>query len=201
MGKRRNNYDDEFNNVDELLKESDPLDLDNADDELDIPRLDLNMEQVEEETSDQAKYIVERLSGYYFSEKYVNEHPYITCKISTEMQNLRRLLKMLTINEKAQDSIIMGISLNMAKSTLYQSLTSLQNSTLSIQKQLDDVVSNLEDIFKRMQEECDKTFAEKEKENDGTGKLIIKGSKEFIKEMTDRLEKRKMATANTSLPA
>lgn len=201
MGKRRNNYDDEFNNVDELLKESDQLDLDNADDELDIPRLDLNMEQVEEETSDQAKYIVERLSGYYFSEKYVNEHPYITCKISTEMQNLRRLLKMLTINEKAQDSIIMGISLNMAKSTLYQSLTSLQNSTLSIQKQLDDVVSNLEDIFKRMQEECDKTFAEKEKENDGTGKLIIKGSKEFIKEMTDRLEKRKMATINTALPA
>lgn len=201
MGKRRNNYDDEFNNVDELLKESDPLDLDNADDELDIPRLDLNMEQVEEETSDQAKYIVERLSGYYFSEKYVNEHPYITCKISTEMQNLRRLLKMLTINEKAQDSIIMGISLNMAKSTLYQSLTSLQNSTLSIQKQLDDVVSNLEDIFKRMQEECDKTFAEKEKENDGTGKLIIKGSKEFIKEMTDRLEKRKMAAVNTALPA
>lgn len=201
MGKRRNNYDDEFNNVDELLKESDPLDLDNTDDELDIPRLDLNMEQVEEETSDQAKYIVERLSGYYFSEKYVNEHPYITCKISTEMQNLRRLLKMLTINEKAQDSIIMGISLNMAKSTLYQSLTSLQNSTLSIQKQLDDVVSNLEDIFKRMQEECDKTFAEKEKENDGTGKLIIKGSKEFIKEMTDRLEKRKMAAVNTALPA
>lgn len=201
MGKRRNNYDDEFNNVNELLKESDPLDLDNADDELDIPRLDLNMEQVEEETSDQAKYIVERLSGYYFSEKYVNEHPYITCKISTEMQNLRRLLKMLTINEKAQDSIIMGISLNMAKSTLYQSLTSLQNSTLSIQKQLDDVVSNLEDIFKRMQEECDKTFAEKEKENDGTGKLIIKGSKEFIKEMTDRLEKRKMAAVNTTLPA
>lgn len=200
MGKRRNNYDDEFNNVDELLKESDPLDLDNTDDELDIPRLDLNMEEVEEETSDQAKYIVERLSGYYFSEKYVNEHPYITCKISTEMQNLRRLLKMLTINEKAQDSIIMGISLNMAKSTLYQSLTSLQNSTLSIQKQLDDVVTNLEDIFKRMQEECDKTFAEKEKENDGTGKLVIKGSKEFIKEMTDRLEKRKMAAASTALP-
>lgn len=192
MGKRYNGkYEDGSNDVDELLKDSDPLSLDDTDEELELPRIDLNMEQVEEETSDQAKYIVERLSGYYFSEKYVEEHPYITCKISTEMQNLRRLLKMLTINEKAQDSIIMGIALNMAKSTLYQSLTSLQNSTLAIQKQLDDVVSKLEDIFRRMQEECDKSFAEKDKENDGTGKLVIKGSRDFIREMTERLEKRK----------
>ena len=105
---------------------------------------------------------------------------------------------MLTINEKAQDSIIMAIALSMSKSTLYQSLTSLQNSTLSIQKQLDDVVTKLEDIFRMMQEECQKSFEEKDKEDDGNGKMVIKGSREFIEEMTARLNQRKYATTTSN---
>lgn len=182
---------DGINNIDELMKDSDPLTLDNVDDELEMPKLDLDLNQVETETANQAKNIVERLSGYYFDPKYIEKHPYITCKIQTEIQNIRRLLKMLTINEKAQDSIIMGIALSMTKATLYQSLTSLQNSTLSIQKQLDDVVCKLEDIFRLMQEECEKTFEEKDKETASDGTVMVKGSKEFIEEMTAILNNRK----------
>lgn len=192
--KSYNKNEDDINDVDKLLNESDPVLTDDPEEELDMPKLDLDLEKVESESSSQAKFIVERLSGYYFDAKYVDEHPYIVCKIQTEMQSIRRLLKMLTINEKAQDSIIMAIALSMSKSTLYQSLTSLQNSTLSIQKQLDDVVTKLEDIFRLMQEECQKTFEEKDKEDDGNGKMVIKGSREFIEEMTARLNQRKYTT-------
>ena len=174
-----------------MLNESDPVLTDDPDEELEMPKLDLDMQKVEEESAFQAKTIVERLSNFYFDKKYLDEHPYIPNKIYTEMQNVRRLLKMLTINEKAQDSIIMAIALSMSKSTLYQSLTSLQNSTLSIQKQLDEVVSRLEDIFRVMQEECEKSFEEKDKEEDGSGRIVIKGSREFIEEMTARMYNRK----------
>lgn len=192
MSRKYKDIDEEgINNIDELMKDSDPLSLDSADDELEMPKLDLDLNQVETDTANQAKNIVERLSGYYFDPKYIEKHPYITCKIQTEIQNIRRLLKMLTINEKAQDSIIMGIALSMTKSTLYQSLTSLQNSTLSIQKQLDDVVCKLEDIFRLMQEECEKTFEEKDKETASDGTIMVKGSKEFIEEMTAILNNRK----------
>lgn len=177
--------------IDDLLNESDPVTVDDTDEELEMPKLDLDMHKVEEESAFQAKTIVERLSNFYFDKKYLDEHPYIPNKIYTEMQNVRRLLKMLTINEKAQDSIIMAIALSMSKSTLYQSLTSLQNSTLSIQKQLDEVVSRLEDIFRVMQEECEKSFEEKDKEEDGSGRIVIKGSREFIEEMTARMYNRK----------
>lgn len=177
--------------IDDLLNESDPVTVDDTDEELEMPKLDLDMQKVEEESAFQAKTIVERLSNFYFDKKYLDEHPYIPNKIYTEMQNVRRLLKMLTINEKAQDSIIMAIALSMSKSTLYQSLTSLQNSTLSIQKQLDEVVSRLEDIFRVMQEECEKSFEEKDKEEDGSGRIVIKGSREFIEEMTARMYNRK----------
>lgn len=181
----------EWNDIDAMLNESDPVLTDDPDEELEMPKLDLDMQKVEEESAFQAKTIVERLSNFYFDKKYLDEHPYIPNKIYTEMQNVRRLLKMLTINEKAQDSIIMAIALSMSKSTLYQSLTSLQNSTLSIQKQLDEVVSRLEDIFRVMQEECEKSFEEKDKEEDGSGRIVIKGSREFIEEMTARMYNRK----------
>lgn len=181
----------EWNDIDAMLNESDPVTVDDAEEELEMPKLDLDMQKVEEESAFQAKTIVERLSNFYFDKKYLDEHPYIPNKIYTEMQNVRRLLKMLTINEKAQDSIIMAIALSMSKSTLYQSLTSLQNSTLSIQKQLDEVVSRLEDIFRVMQEECEKSFEEKDKEEDSSGRIVIKGSREFIEEMTARMYNRK----------
>lgn len=177
--------------LDELFLESDPVTVDDTEDELDMPGIDLNLEQVDSDATVQAKAITERLSGYYFDQKYIDEHPYIPNKIMTETQNIRRLLKMLTINEKAQDSIISAIALSMSKSTLYQSLTSLQNSTLAIQKQLDELVTKLEDIFRVMQEECQKSFEEKDKEDDGSGKFVVKGSREFIEEMTARMNNRK----------
>lgn len=177
--------------LDELFLESDPVTVDDAEDELDMPGIDLNLEQVDSDATIQARAITERLSGYYFDQKYIDEHPYIPNKIMTETQNIRRLLKMLTINEKAQDSIISAIALSMSKSTLYQSLTSLQNSTLAIQKQLDELVTKLEDIFRVMQEECQKSFEEKDKEDDGSGKFVVKGSREFIEEMTARMNNRK----------
>lgn len=177
--------------LDELFLESDPVTVDDTEEELDMPGIDLNLEQVDSDATIQARAITERLSGYYFDQKYIDEHPYIPNKIMTETQNIRRLLKMLTINEKAQDSIISAIALSMSKSTLYQSLTSLQNSTLAIQKQLDELVTKLEDIFRVMQEECQKSFEEKDKEDDGSGKFVVKGSREFIEEMTARMNNRK----------
>ena len=187
-----------INDLDSMLNESDPVLTDDIEEELEMPKLDLDLQVVEEDTLNKAKNIVEKLSGYYFDEIYIKNHPYIPCKIETEMQSIRRLLKMLTINEKAQDSIIMAIALSMSKSTLYQSLTSLQNSTLSIQKQLDDVVTKLEDIFRMMQEECQKSFEKKDKEDDGNGKMVIKGSREFIEEMTARLNQRKYTTTTAN---
>ncbi len=178
--------------LDDLFLQSDPVTVDDVDEELDMPGLDLNLEQVDSEASQQAKDITARLSGYYFDQKYINEHPYIPNKIMVETQNIKRLLKMLSINEKAQDSIISAIALSMTKATLYQSLTSLQNSTLSIQRQLEEVVTKLEDIFRLMQEECQKSFEEKDKEDGEDGVRIVKGSREFIEEMTARMNNRKV---------
>lgn len=155
-------------------------------DELEEPTLAINMEEVNENATDEAKEITERLSGYYFDQKYINTHPYIPIKIKCEMNNIRRLIKMLEINEHAQDALIKNISYNAGKGALYSALTSLQNSTLSIQSQLNTLTEKLEDIFKKMQDECEKTWSDKEKEERDDGTVTVRGSREFIEMLTKR---------------
>ena len=135
----------------------------------------------------EATEITERLSNYYFDERYIQEHPYITNKIQQEINNIRRLLKMLSVNEAAQDALIKNITSNAGKASLYTSLTALQNTILSIQSQLNKVTNEVENIFKEMQDNCQKTFEEKDKEEDSdTNKMVVRGSREFINSLIQK---------------
>lgn len=185
-----------------FIKSEDNPSFDSPDDILETPTLVIDINEVEGEAKAKAQEITERLSNYYFDEKYIKEHPYIPNKIAQEMDNVRRLIKMLSVNEKAQDTLIQNITMNAGKGALYQSLTSLQTAMLNIQKQLNDLVNELEGIFKEMQANAEKTFTEKPKEtNLEDGSVIVRGSKEFInsisnRKYTDKIENVGTATIN-----
>ena len=138
------------------------------------------------------------MSDYYFDDKYIKQHPYIPNKIAQEMDNIRRLLKMLTVNEKAQDTLISSIAMNASKGTLYGSLTSLQNSMLQMQSQLNNLINNLESIFREMQENCEKTFEEKEKEDEVNedGSFKARGSRDFIEAINNMLNSNNINSNN-----
>lgn len=166
-------------------------------DDLESDTTIVNLLEVDEKAEKEAQDIINRLSGYYFNPKYIEEHPYIPNKIAQEMNNIRRLLKMLSVNEKAQDALIMNITMHSGKGTLYQSLTSLQNTTLSIQSQLNTLTSSIENIFREMQEECDKTFGEKDKEESEDKTMVVRGSRDFMKELAERLNNKKSSIEKT----
>jgi len=178
---------DNTNNIDDLYNDSNFPVLDDTMEELETPTLLLNLDEINTSAKEEATEITERLSNYYFDEQYLEDHPYIKNKIKQEINNIRRLLKMLSINEAAQDALIQNITINSGKGTLYQSLTSLQNTILNIQTQLNKVTAEVENIFKEMQDNCEKTFEEKDKvEDQDTGKLVVRGSREFINSLIQK---------------
>lgn len=192
MKKDNTNLFDMANTIDinDLVNDKDFAVEYNGENEItDDPIVNIDLGEVDTEAREEAEEITERLSGYYFDQKYINTHPYVPVKIKCEMKNIRRLLKMLTINEIAQDSLIKNISFNAGKGSLYSSLTSLQNSTLAIQSQLNTLTQSLEDIFRKMQDECEKTWADKEKEEKNDGTMVVRGSREFIKMLTEQKER------------
>lgn len=175
-----------IDNIDLLMDEESIIpQIDNTE-EADLePIISIDLDAVDTSAQNRANVITERLSNYYFDEKYIKEHPYIPTKIMMEMDNIRRLLKMLMINEKAQDALIKAISLSPGKGTLFLSLTAMQRGILLIQKQLNDLVANIEQIFQKMQDEADKQWSEKEKVEADDGTITVRGSREFIKQLQD----------------
>lgn len=169
-----------------FLRSEDTPAYDSPDDILETPTLVIDLDEVEGQAKAKAQQITERLSNYYFDQKYIEEHPYIPNKIAQEMDQIRMLIKMLYINEKGQDTLIQNITMNSGKGALYQALTSMQKSMLDIQKQLNEVVASVEGIFKEMQDNADKTFSEKPKEtNLSDGSIVVRGSKEFIESLNN----------------
>ena len=184
-------------NIDLLLDEDSLIPVDSPDVADIEPIVSIDLDEVDSSAQDRANVITERLSNYYFDEKYIKEHPYIPTKIMMEMDNIRRLLKMLMVNEKAQDALIKAIALSPGKGTLFISLTAMQKGTLLIQKQLNDLVSEIEQIFQRMQDEAEKQWSEKEKDEDDDGTITVRGSREFIKQLQNGFYKKKLKDGTT----
>ena len=174
--------------LNDIFLKSEAPDLQDSDEALESPIFLIDMDEVDKRTLERATDITNKLAAYYFDQKYIDNHPYITSKIMQEIDNIRRLLKMLSVNEKAQDTLILSITGNSAKGTLYSSLTSLQNSMLQMQAQLNQLTANLENIFKEMQDNCDKTFQEKEKEESEDGSMVVRCSRDFIKQIENSLK-------------
>lgn len=162
-----------------------PEDDETAD--LETPILHIDLDEVDSKTRDRARVITEHLADYFLDVKYINDHPYIKNKISQEVDNIRRLLKMLYINEKAQDVLINSITMSAGKGTLYGNLTALQNSTMQLQAQLNSLTEKLEAIFEQMQANCEQTFEQKDKETSDDGSKVVRGSRDFIKEINKML--------------
>jgi hypothetical protein len=73
-----NNWDNTDNNMkdafEELFNQTHEPIIDDAEEELDSPTLLLNLDEINETAHNQAVEITERLSNYYFDQKYLEEH-------------------------------------------------------------------------------------------------------------------------------
>lgn len=171
--------------LDELFNEATTPELDT--DCLSENLISLDMDELNANAAKEAQSITEKLAGYYIDENYINNHPYIKNKIAQEIDSIRRQIKMISVNEKAQDAILKLVSMGMAKPAIFSSLTSLQHTMLEIQNKLDSSTKNLETIFEEMQTNSEKTFSDKAKEADSDGQMVAVGSREFIKKITAQM--------------
>lgn len=190
--------DKEEKTIDALLDESVAPNMDDEE-ELTENLFSLDMDEMNEEATRKATDIAERLAGYFIDEKYINEHPYIKNKIAQEIDAIRRMLKMLSVNEKAQDGILKLISMGMAKPQIFSSLTSLQTTMLNIQTKLDNSTKSLEDIFAKMQANSEQTFEDKDKEQNENGDMVSRGSREFIKRIVAQMNGKKIKPSDMTV--
>lgn len=178
--------DEKTNIIDDLFNKSTAPESDSSD-ILSQNLIDINMDEINTQAQNTAESITTRLAGYFIDEKYINEHPYIKNKIAQEIDAIRRLIKMISVNEKAQDAILKLIGLGMAKAQIFTSLTALQTTMINIQTKLDTSTKALEKIFEDMQNNSEQTFEDKAKEENDNGQMVAAGARDLIKQITEKM--------------
>lgn len=163
-----------------------------ADDGMEENLIDIPMEDIDDKSMERAKALIDNLGEIYADKEFIENNPKFVQRLEAEIENLRILIKMRQTDEVTHDCIVKAICKNSTNASLYRSLTDIQRTILNISKQMDDKVSAINNLLKNIQLEFN--FDKKEDSSDdiqphqpeGT---FYRGSKDFISEMREKLNK------------
>lgn len=150
--------------------------------------INIDIDGIDDKSIEDAKAMVENLSKFYYDEEFMKANPSLKKRIDSELESLRILIKMRKSDEKTHDVLLRAIAKNSSNASLYRALTEIQKATLSITKQINDIVNRLNELLKNFQLEIqwkDETMESKDDNKEEVEDIrdIHKGTKAFIEQM------------------
>ena len=150
--------------------------------------VNIDIDGIDDKSIEDAKAMVENLSKFYYDEEFMKDNPSLKKRIDSELESLRILIKMRKSDEKTHDVLLRAIAKNSSNASLYRALTEIQKTTLSITKQINDIVNRLNELLKNFQLEIqwkDETMESKGDNEEEVEEIrdIHKGTKAFIEQM------------------
>ncbi len=148
----------------------------------------IDMAEINSESEQSAIELVTNLSKIYFDEKFMEENPTLKKRIESFIESMRILIKMRKSSERTHDILVAAIPSQPTNASLYRSQAQIESNLLSIQKQMDDTVSNMTNLLKGYQLELNfRNESEDNQENEpDIEKDTHRGSKTFIQQMQEK---------------
>ena len=173
-----------MNNLNDIF--ADDINLEGIVDAEEIINIDID--GIDDNSIIDARAMVENLSKFYYDEEFMKANPSLKKRIDSELESLRILIKMRKSDEKTHDILLKAIAKNSSNASLYRALTEVQKATLSITKQINDIVNGLNGLLKNYQLEIqwkDETVESKDDNEEEVEEIkdIHKGTKAFIEQM------------------
>lgn len=173
-----------MNNLNDIF--DDDINLEDIVDAEEIVNIDID--GIDDNSIAAAKAMVENLSKFYYDEEFMKANPSLKKRIDSELESLRILIKMRNSDEKTHDILLKSIAKNSSNASLYRALTEIQKTTLSITKQMNDIINGLNGLLKNYQLEIqwkDETAESKDDNEEDVEEIkdIHKGTKAFIEQM------------------
>ena len=173
-----------MNNLNDIF--DDDINLEGIVDAEEIVNIDID--GIDDNSIIDARAMVENLSKFYYDEEFMKANPSLKKRIDSELESLRILIKMRKSDEKTHDILLKAIAKNSSNASLYRALTEVQKATLSITKQINDIVNGLNGLLKNYQLEIqwkDETVESKDDNEEDVEEIkdIHKGTKAFIEQM------------------
>lgn len=174
------------------MKEIEQLDID-FNDLIDTEEIvNIDMDEVGEESIKSANSVISNIIDLYSDEEFMSKNPKLKQRIETELESLRVLIKLRKADEITHDLIIKAISQKPSNASLYRSMTDIQRTILCVTTKIEDVIKGLSGILKNYQLELnfkeDAVDATEDESDESDNNGIYRGSKDFIKMITEKKE-------------
>lgn len=151
-----------------------------------IAPIEIDVEQIEKDSKEYVIRMVKNLSRFYYDEQFMSTHPIFEKRVDADIDSLCILIKMRSVDEVTQDSLVKAISNNSGNASLYRALTDVQRTILNIQTKIEETIRSLEAFMKGYQLEIDFQSQDSDDEGDSDDRssdVQTRGSKEFIQKM------------------
>ena len=154
--------------------------------------VEIDLDGINEAAKTDAIALIDNLSKFYYDEDFMRRNPTFKKRVDTDLESLRILFKMRKTDEEAHDLLIKAIAGNSGNASLYKSLSEMQKTIISITSKIGDIIEGLNNMMKGYQLELN--FEDKAEENGEEEEIITnittsRGTKEFIQQMNEAIEK------------
>lgn len=157
-------------------------------DEEEVINIDTNV--IDDAAFKEAAALVENIKDIYADPEFMKNNPKFATRLKTEVEDLRILMKIRKSDEVAHDLLLSAIGKNSSNASLYRSLSDIQKTILSTTSELSAKIKDINFLLKNIQLELNfKPESETESESESSQGNMTRGSKDFIKQMRNELEK------------
>lgn len=140
----------------------------------------IDIDEINQESKDEARTIVRIVSDLFYDEEFRKEHPQIYRRIELEVDTLRSLIKMRKADEEVHDALLRAITENKTNASLYRSMAEIQRTSISLSNKIHDTMDRLN----RICSDLTGTATSEDIMEDG-GDSAHRGSKSFIADMME----------------
>lgn len=153
--------------------------------------VDINIEEIGQESQDEAVQLIENLSKFYYDEHFMAAHPTFKRRVESDLDSIRLLVKMRKSDEIVQDALVRAIAKNTKNASLYKALSEMQRTIISITQKIRDIIDGLNTLMKGYQLELnfdgDRQIQTESDEGCDAPITTTRGSKEFIQRMHNEM--------------
>lgn len=151
-------------------------------DNLIIPDDIIDIENIETSAHEKAIKLVNKVKKLYFTKEELKADGYALSIIDRYIESVTLLEKMLISNSQLQDRLIKILCVNSSASSLYMSLTKIQDSIMDIQARITKEINELHESLNEIKNSGEEDDDEKE-EQEIESKTAYRGGKDFLKSL------------------
>lgn len=140
----------------------------------------IDINDVESRAKNIATKLVNKVRKLYYTDSDMKADSYVSTVVARSIDSITLLEKMLLSNNLIHDKLLMNICLNSENSSLYMSLTRIQDATIEIQNTISKELNTLrEHLYERHIEESE----EGQEDDEDVPQTAFRGGKDFIKSL------------------